>query len=138
MIILLMSWSSFSQTVTNDSLKTTPKDTTKVVLSYKVAKLIAKDLIAGDSCKKEVELLNLKTLMILEREMKKDSVIGILTEKNENYESILLRKDEQIGLGNELSEKLNQELKVEKRKTGIYKLGTIAGVTATIILLLTK
>lgn len=133
MIILLTSWSGFSQI---DTIK--PVDTTKVVLSYRVAKLVAKDLIAGDSCKKEVELLNLKTLMMLEREKQKDTTILLLRNKNQNYETILLKKDEQINQYDELTENLNRDLKIATRRKSIYKGVAVVGVISTILLVLTK
>ena len=133
MIILLTSWSGFSQI---DTIK--PVDTTKVVLSYRVAKLVVKDLIAGDSCKKEVELLNLKTLMILEREKQKDTTILLLRNKNQNYETILLKKDEQINQYDELTENLNRDLKIATRRKSIYKGVAVVGVISTVLLLLTK
>lgn len=133
MIILLTSWSGFSQI---DTIK--PVDTTKVVLSYRVAKLVVKDLIAGDSCKKEVELLNLKTLMILEREKQKDTTILLLRNKNQNYETILLKKDEQINQYDELTENLNRDLKIATRRKSIYKGVAVVGVISTLLLLLTK
>lgn len=133
MIILTTSWNCFSQIDT-----TKIADTTKVVLSYKVAKLVAKDLIEGDSCKKEVELLKFKTLMILEREIQKDSTILLLSEKNLNYESILIKKDEQFNQYEELNIGLIKELKVEKRKSGLYKTVSIVGGAIIGILLITK
>jgi hypothetical protein len=128
-IILTTSWNCFSQIDT-----TKFSDTTKVVLSYEVAKLVAKDLIAGDSCKKEVELLNLKTLMILERERQKDSTILLLNKKSMNYETILIKKDEQFNQYEELNLGLIKELKIEKRKLGIYKTVSIVEAVAIGIL----
>ena len=128
-IILTTSWNCFSQIDT-----TKFSDTTKVVLSYEVAKLVAKDLIAGDSCKTEVELLNLKTLMILERERQKDSTILLLNKKSMNYETILIKKDEQFNQYEELNLGLIKELKIEKRKLGIYKTVSIVEAVAIGIL----
>lgn len=138
MIILTTSWNCFSQIDTTKISDTTKvsSDTTKVVLSYKVAKLVAKDLIAGDSCKKEVELLNLKTLMILERERQKDSTILLLNEKSMNFETILGKKDEQFNQYEELNLGLIKELKIEKRKTGLYKTVSIVGGVIIGILLI--
>ncbi|MDB0072822.1 hypothetical protein N9E79_00930 [bacterium] len=138
MIILTTSWNCFSQIDTNKISDTTKvsSDTTKVVLSYNVAKLVAKDLIAGDSCKKEVELLNLKTLMILERERQKDSTILLLNKKSMNFETILVKKDEQFNQYEELNLGLIKELKIEKRKTGLYKTVSIVGGVIIGILLI--
>jgi len=134
-LILLTSLSSFSQI---DTTKVNVTDTSKVVLSHRVAKLVVKDLIAGDSCKKEIELLNLKTLKLLEIDRQKDSTIFLLNEKSENYESILLIKDEQITQYENLKFDLTKELKKEKQKKGFYKAVSVVGGIAIGVLLLTK
>jgi len=134
-LILLTSLSSFSQI---DTTKVKVTDTSRVVLPYRVAKLVVKDLIAGDLCKKENELLNLKTLKLLEIDKQKDSTIFLLNEKSENYESILLIKDEQITQYENLKFDLTKELKKEKQKKGFYKAVSVVGGIAIGILLLTK
>ncbi len=122
-ILLLVSFKSFSQ-----------KDTI-VSLKQPIAKLVIKDLITGDGAKEELR----KTVELLQLEQKKivikDSVIGNLDIKVINLESIITKKNEQFGLESEKSLELEKELKGEKRKTLLYKIGTYIGVGALLVLL---
>ena len=122
-ILLLVSFKSFSQ---NDTI---------VSLREPVAKLVIKDLIEGDGIK--IELLSVQELLKLEQKkiVLKDSVIGTLNSKVLNLESIILKKDEQFGLEREKSKSLEKELKGQRRKTFLYKVGTYVGIGATLILL---
>jgi len=128
--LLLLSWSSFSQ-------KDTKKDSI-VPLKVPVAKLVIKDLIEGDGNKLVITDLN-KLLDLNKEKIKvKDSVITTLGTKVFNLETIILTKDEQFKLQQELSKKLEKELKSEKRKTFLYKVGTGIGAIATVLLLVQK
>ena len=122
-ILLLVSFKSFSQ-----------KDTI-VSLKQPIAKLVIKDLITGDGAKEELR----KTVELLQLEQKKivikDSVIGNLDIKVTNLESIITKKNEQFGLESKKSLELEKELKGEKRKTLLYKIGTYIGVGALLVLL---
>ena len=69
----MLSWSSYSQ-----------QDTTKVILPTKTARLIYKDLLKYDGCKKEIKLLNDKIFKLNERETQKDTIISLLTTKDKN------------------------------------------------------
>ena len=62
----------------------------------------------------------------------------LLNEKSENYESILLIKDEQITQYENLKFDLTKELKKEKQKKGFYKAVSVVGGIAIGVLLLTK
>ena len=121
--LLLVSFKSFSQ---NDTI---------VSLKQPIAKLVIKDLISGDGAK--LELLSTQELLNLEQKkvVLKDSIIFNLTDKIVNLETILGKKDEQFNLEREKSEKLLKELKGQRRKTFLYKVGTYIGIGATLILL---
>ena len=125
-ILLLVSFKSFSQ---NDTI---------VSLREPVAKLVIKDLIEGDGVK--IELLSLQELLKLEQKkvVLKDSVIGTLSTKVLNLESIILKKDEQFSLEAEKSKQLLKELKGQRRKTFFYKVGTYVGAGAILVLLGSK
>jgi hypothetical protein len=104
-------------------------------LKQPIAKLVIKDLISGDGAK--LELLSTQELLNLEQKkvVLKDSIIFNLTDKIVNLETILGKKDEQFNLEREKSEKLLKELKGQRRKTFLYKVGTYIGIGATLILL---
>jgi len=122
-ILLLVSFKSFSQ---NDTI---------VSLREPVAKLVIKDLIEGDGTK--VELISTLELLKLEQKkvVLKDSVIGTLNIKVLNLEDIIGKKDEQFNLEREKSKQLEKELKGQRRKTFLYKVGTYIGAGALLVLL---
>lgn len=118
---------SFSQTVTNQK----PVQTDTIVpLTIPTAKLIIKDLLKGDGV--QIELVELQKVLQLtnEKMLLKDEVIFTLNSKISNLDYIILQKDEQFKLEREKSDSLLKELKAEKRKTFLYKVGTVLGVVA--------
>ena len=118
---------SFSQTVTNQR----PVQTDTIVpLTIPTVKLIIKDLIKGDGA--QIELVELQKVLQLtnEKMLLKDEVIFTLNSKISNLDYIILQKDEQFKLEREKSESLLKELKSEKQKTFLYKVGTVLGVVA--------
>lgn len=127
-----MSYSSFSQTVT--SQKTSQTDTI-VPLKVPTAKLVIKDLLKGDGAIIELEELQKVVQLTNEKIVLKDEIINTLNSKVTNLDYIIKQKDEQFKLEREKSESLIKELKSEKRKTFLYKVGTYVGIVATGILL---
>ena len=124
---MLLSLSSFSQT-----------DTTKVKISTPIAKLIVKDLILGDACKEELKLTQEKVIKLETREKEKDSHIILLEEKDKNNNFMLGKKDEQLKVSEELTNSLHKELKGQRNKTFLWKVGTYAGIVASTYLLIVK
>jgi hypothetical protein len=118
---------SFSQT-----------DTTKTSLPNKILREVAKDLIKYDGCKEEVKLLNDKIVKLGERETQKDNIITLLTDKNKNNQFIIGKKDEQLKISEDLTNSLHKELKVQRTKTFLWKVGTYAGIIASTFLLISK
>ena len=121
---------SFSQTVTVTNVDTI------VPLKVPIAKLVIKDLIGGDGAKAEIIDLN-KVIKL------KDEQIGLYKQKDslkdekiKNLDLIILKKDEQFSIERQKSESLLKELKGQRRKTFIYKVGSFVGVIATSMLLL--
>ena len=125
-VLLLVSFKSFSQ---NDTI---------VSLKQPVAKLVIKDLVSYDGLK--IELVSIQEILKLEQKkvVLKDSVITTLNGKVLNLETILLKKDEQFGLEREKSLQLEKELKSQRRKTFLYKVGTYIGAGAILVLLGTQ
>jgi len=121
---------SFSQTVTKTNVDTV------VALKVPVAKLVIKDLMKGDGAVAEVVELN-KVIVL------KDEQIGLYKQKDSlkdqkigNLELIITKKDEQFGLERQKSESLFKELKGQRRKTFLYKVGSFAGIIMTSLYLL--
>ncbi len=125
-ITLMMSFTSFSQNVT---------DSTTIRLKKPIVKLVIKDLIKGDAAKKEVVVF---TDIIKQQEIqlfKKDTIISTLDLKIINLESIITNKSNQTVLSQELNAELEKALKRQKRRTFIYKVGTGVGAILTLILI---
>lgn len=133
--------SSFSQTDTTkpiNNIPTTQSDTTKVRIKVPVAKLAIKDIIKGDGCAEELKQTQEKLLKTEEREKEKDSHIVLLEEKDKNNNFMLGKKDQQLKVSEELTNSLHKELKGQRTKTFLWKVGTYAGIIASTYLIITK
>lgn len=64
-----------------------------------------------------------------------DLVTNLKTQIN-NYQSIIDKKDEQLGVSSELSKELEKQLKKETRTKKLYKTTSTIGAAAILILLL--
>lgn len=109
---------------------------TIVPLKVPIAKLVIKDLIKGDDAIVEVKELN-KVISL------KDDQISLMKQKDNlkdqkisNLETIIVNKDQQFDLERQKSKSLLKELKGQRRKTFLYKMGTFVGVIATSVLLI--
>ena len=128
-IITLVTLKSFSQNVTKTNIDTL------VPLKVPVAKLVIKDLIKGDGAIVEVKELN-KVISL------KDDQINLFKQKDtlkdqkiSNLELIISKKDEQFSLERQKSESLLKELKGQRRKTFLYKIGSYVAIITTSLLL---
>ena len=133
--------SSFSQTDTTKPQTNTPvvqSDTTKIRIKTPVAKLAIKDIIKGDGCQLELKETQVKLIKTEEREKEKDSHIVFLEEKDKNNNFMLGKKDEQLKVSEDLTKSLHKELKGQRTKTFLWKVGTYAGIIASTYLILIK
>jgi TolA-binding protein len=140
-LLLLTSLSSFSQTDTTKSQTNTPvvqNDTTKIRIKVPVAKLVIKDILKGDGCVEELKQTQEKVIKLETREKEKDSHIVFLEEKDKNNNFMLGKKEEQLKVSEELTNSLHKELKGQRNKTFLWKVGTYAGIIASTYLLILK
>ena len=125
--------SSYSQT---DTTKVIVLDTAKVTIPTKVARLVYQDLLRYDGAKLEIVELN-KVIGFKDQQIdlfkQKDT---LKDQKISNLELIINKKDEQFGLERQKSESLLKELKGQRRKTFLYKVGSFAGIIMTSLYLL--
>ena len=124
-----MSYNSFSQTVT---------DSTKIVLTKPIAKLVIKDIVIGDQLK-----VKLKTIeeLLGETNLKLNTQYILVTNLNgqiSNYKNIITDLSSKSSIQNDLSKDLENALKASKRRTFLYKVGSVVGGVATLILLVQK
>ena len=124
-----MSYNSFSQTVT---------DSTKIVLTKPIAKLVIKDIVIGDQLKVKLktieELLGQTNLKLSTQSILVTNLNGQIS----NYKNIITDLSSKSSIQNDLSKDLENALKASKRRTFLYKVGSVIGGVATLILLVQK
>ena len=133
--------SSFSQTDTTKPQTNTPvvqNDTTKIRIKVPVAKLVIKDILKGDGCAEELKQTQEKVIKLETREKEKDYHIVFLEEKDKNNNFMLGKKEEQLKVSEELTNSLHKELKGQRNKTFLWKVGTYAGIVVSTYLLIVK
>ena len=100
-----------------------------------IAKLVIKDLITGDGAKEEL-LLSLSKIRLLEQKVVlKDSVIGSLNFQVGNFKSIMITKSDQLTLSQELSKRLQTDLKKQKLKTKLMGGAGLVAIAGVILIL---
>jgi hypothetical protein len=128
-VLLLLSLTSFSQ-----------KDTSKICFSYDKVKLIAIDLVRGDSAIAELKLTNKLVWQLNEKISAQDSIITLYIAKEQNYigqinnyDKVIVKKDEIItGLESDVT-KLSR--KNNRLKSGLKFLG--GGFVASLLVIVT-
>jgi hypothetical protein len=129
LVLLLLSSTSFSQ-----------KDTNKICFSYNKAKLIAIDLVKGDSAITELKVVNKLVYQLNEKIDSQDSLIILYVEKEKNYNSqidnykkIVVEKDKIItNLEKDITHLTHKN---NNLKSGIKWLG--GGFVASILTIIT-
>ena len=122
-----MSFNSFSQTVT---------DSTKIVLTKPIAKLVIQDIVVGDQLK-----IQLKTLEEILKEtngkLKTQTLLVTNLESQVlNYKSIITDLNSKSSIQNDLTKDLEAALKKANRRTKLYKIGTTVGAVALGLLII--
>lgn len=98
-----------------------------------IARLVIKDLITGDGAKSELALTLDKVKILEQKIVLKDSIILNLNSQIGNFNSILSTKSDQLLISQELSKRLETDLKKQKVKN---KLTAGAGAVAVIAAIL--
>lgn len=122
---LMLSLSSFSQA-----------DTTKILLPTKIARQVAQDLIRYDGCRQELKLTQQKVSKLEQREVQKDTIIKLLTYKDETNKYIIRQNELQIGQYEHMTDDLQKELRKSRTKTFLYRVGTFIGIATSGYLLI--
>jgi len=109
------------------------QDTT-IELEYDIARLVIEDLIKGDASKEEL-FLSKDQIKVLESKISlKDSIILKKNDIIGNYESIMGKQTEQLSSIKDLSKQLQLDLKKQKAKTQLFKLGGTTVLIGAVIL----
>jgi len=124
---VMMSWSSFSQSVT---------DSTQIQLTKPIARLVIKDLIQFDGLSQEMQAMQTILTETNEKLNTQGMLVANLKSQVTNYQSIVEQKDAQMVKATELSNQLQKELKKQARAKKLYQIGSTVGVVATALLLI--
>jgi uncharacterized protein YlaN (UPF0358 family) len=119
---LLISSIAFSQTVT---------DTSKITLTYPIAKRIALDLISGDSAKAILKQKEVELSLVEKKLVYKDSIISLFKIKETNYINQVRSEQQKIEgwqQSYELLRKENRKIKIKSRFTRILSYTIIGGL----------
>ena len=121
-----MSWNSFSQSVT---------DSTQIQLTKPVAKLVIKDLIQFDGLSQEMETMQIILTETNDKLLTQGNLVANLKTQVLNYQSIIEKKDQQFSTQEELSKRLQQDLKKQKIRTKLMGGAGIAIAIAAAVLI---
>jgi hypothetical protein len=121
-----MSLNSFSQNVI---------DSTSIQLKKPIVRLVIKDLITGDSFKKELSLITIKYSLLENKVILKDSVINNLNFQIINFNSILNTKGSQLEFTKQLNDKLKLEIKKQRIKNKILGGAGLIAIGGVILIL---
>ena len=122
----MMSWSSFSQNVT---------DSTQIQLTKPIARLVIKDLIQFDGLSKEMQTMQTILTETNNKLVTQGTLVANLRTQVNNYQSIIDQKDAQVLEASKLSKELQKELKKQARAKKLYQVGSTVGVVALALLL---
>jgi len=103
-----------------------------------VVKMIAKDLLSGDSAKQELKLANQQLGEMKKLVSLKDSVIVMLEQKDINSQKIIGLNGDKFKTLEEHTKKVEKDLRKEKIKTKIFKTLSFIGSALIAALLITN
>ena len=122
-----MSFSSSSQTVT---------DSTKIVLTKPVAKLVIQDIVVGDQLRVQLKTLE-EILKETNGKLKTQTLLVTNLESQVlNYKSMVTDLNSKSSIQNDLTKDLEAALKKANRRTKLYKIGTTVGAVALGLLII--
>lgn len=110
-------------------------DSTSIQLKKPIARLVIKDLIRGDGYLQQLTLTLDKVNLLEKKVILKDSIISNLNLKINNLNTISLTKSEQLSISQELSKRLQSDLKKQHLKTRLMGGVGIVAVIGTIFIL---
>jgi hypothetical protein len=125
-VLMIMSLKSFSQNVTN---------TTSIPLETPLVRLIIKDLIVGDGFKQELSLTQDKVKILEQKVTLKDDIIKTQSSQIQNYQSIDNHRLNQLKLSQELTQKLQVDLKKQQFQSKLFKGTSLLGIAVVIFLI---
>lgn len=137
LILKLMLWILLAMTSLKGSSQTAT-DSTSIQLRKAIARLVIKDLIRGDGASQQLVLFGDKINILEQKVVLKDSIIFNLNSKLFNFNNISLLQSQQLEISQQLSKRLEQDLKKQKLQTKVFKYGSSAALLGIAALLLSK
>ena len=122
----MMSLNAFSQTAT---------DSTKIQLTKPIARYVIKDLIKFDGLSLEMKTMQQVLTETNNKLLTQNQLVVNLELQNNNLESIIKEFETKYNTQAQLSADLELALKRQKRQSTIYKIGSVVGAAATLLLL---
>lgn len=106
-----------------------------IQLDSVTAKSVIQDLIKCKGYKQELEIITEKVVILEKKSLLKDSIIFNLDSQITNFNSILDGKNTQLSVSQELSKKLQSDLKKQKLKTKLFSGIGLTVALGTILIL---
>lgn len=126
---LILSSTAFSQIDTTTKVK---------CFTVPVVKLIAKDLLSGDSAKAELKVVEKQLLETEKKVVLKDSIINTMKLKEINYQTIIDAEKEKFQIVENYSKTLEKDLRKERVKSKFKSIMGTAMVGVLTFFLITK
>lgn len=108
----------------------------KVTIDTIIAKKIAIDLVRGDECKLELEITKKNVLLLQEKHIIKDSIIGNYKKQVDNLNKIVFSKDNLLEISEENLLATKNQLSKSKKNTLLFQGTTLIAITLSALLIL--
>jgi len=133
---MLVCGKGISQSVTQKKTYLQQSQQNKVVIDTAIARLIANDLLKGDVCKAEINLVR-NNLNLTKKEVSlKDSIINTLGKQKKELNLIISKKDEMFVKQEEISNTYKKSLSKQKTTSLLYKSLALLGLISTTLLII--
>lgn len=120
------------------SFKSFSQSDTEILLTNRVARLVAKDLVTFDGLLIEHDITKQTILTLDNKVLTLEDIINNLKLQLENRNSIIQQKDAQIKVYDKMSKDLEKALKKERRIKKLYKIGSAIGLAFVFNNIITK
>ena len=110
-------------------------DSTKIQLTKPIAKLVIKDLIQFDGLSIEMQTMQSILTETNNKLLTQSDLVTNLEMQNNNLQGVINSLQSKYDVQATLSQDLELALKRQKRQSTIYKIGSVVGAAATLLLL---
>lgn len=125
-VLVMMSSKGFSQSAI---------DSTKIQLTKPIARLVIKDLIQFDGLSTEMQTMQSILTETNDKLLTQNQLVTNLQLQNNNLESVIIELNKKYDTQSQLTADFELALKRQKRQSTIYKIGSVVGAAATLLLL---